>query len=200
MKFFSFTILFLISGVLVLSAQTNASTNAVDEILALVTTNAPPAAKPARGPTTIESDSVDFDLAGHTATYCGDVRVDDPQMKLRCEWLLASLPQGGGHVTNIVAETNVVIDFTDDKGKTNHATSDKAVYFYNVQNGVTNETVTLTGHAKVENDQGWLTGEPIIWNRATGHVTANNGKTIFRQTVTGSATNSPMTNNFSPPK
>ena len=28
-------------------------------------------------------------------------------------------------MTNIVAETNVVIDFTDDKGQTNHVTGDK---------------------------------------------------------------------------
>ena len=65
----------------------------------------------------------------------------------------------------------MVIDFTDEKGQTNHVTSDKAVYVYKVQNGVTNETVTLTGNAKVENAQGWLTGEPIVWNRANDSIT-----------------------------
>ena len=33
-------------------------------------------------------------------------------------------------MTNIVAETNVVIDATDDKGQKMHATGDKAVYVY----------------------------------------------------------------------
>jgi lipopolysaccharide transport protein LptA len=194
MKFFFPAILIFAIGVSASSAQTNANTNAVNEILALVTTNAPAKSKPARGPTRIESDSAAFDLNGHSATYRGHVRVDDPQMKLRCEWLFASLPQGGGRVTNIVAERNVVIDFTDDKGKTNQATGDKAVYFYNVQNDVTNETVTLTGNAKIENAQGWLTGDPIVWNRANNSVTAKNEKMIFRQNLNGSSeTNSPQT-------
>ena len=74
--------------------------------------------------------------------------MDDPEIKLHCEWLVADLPQTGGASTNIVAETNVVIDATDDKGQKMHATGDKAVYVYAVENGVTNEMVTLTGHAK----------------------------------------------------
>ena len=80
--------------------------------------------------------------------YRDHVRVDSPDMKLRCEWLAADLPQAGGRVTNIVAETNVVIDATDDKGQKMHATGDKTVYVFAIQNGVTNETVTLTGNAK----------------------------------------------------
>ena len=84
-------------------------------------------------------------------------------MKLHCEWLVADLPQTG-RISHIVAETNVVIDATDDKGQNMHATGDKAVYTYDVENGVTNEMVTLTGNAKVENAQGWLTGEPITLN------------------------------------
>ena len=76
----------------------------------------------------ISSDSADFDLTGHEAIYRGHVRVDDPQMKLTCEQLIADVPQSGGHVNHIVAETNVVIDFMDNKGQTNHATGDKAVY------------------------------------------------------------------------
>ena len=48
-----------------------------------------------RGPTLISSASADFDLAGHEATYRGHVRVDDPQMKLTCEKLIADVPAGG---------------------------------------------------------------------------------------------------------
>ncbi len=98
----------------------------------------------------------------------------------------------------------MVIDFTDDKGQTNHATSDKAVYNYNVQGAVTNETVTLTGNAKTENAQAILTGEPIIWNRVNGSLTATNEHTIFRQNLDSAMTETnstaASTNKLSAPK
>jgi lipopolysaccharide transport protein LptA len=148
------------------------------------------APKPPPAPTRIESDSADFDLTARTAIYRGHVRVNDPEMKLSCALLVADLPPTGGRVNHIVAETNVVLDFVDEKGQTMHATSDKAVYAYRAQNDVTNEVVTLTGNAKVENAQGWLTGEPIIWDRAGNHLTAMNQKMIFRQSLNGAiATN-----------
>jgi lipopolysaccharide transport protein LptA len=184
-KFFCLIVLIIAAGVSTLRAQTN--TNSVLPM--------------PRGPTRIDSEGADFDMAGHKAVYHGNVRVDDPQMKLTSARLVADLPPAGGRVDHIVAETNVVIDFTDEKGQTMHATSDKAVYFYNVQNGATNETVTLTGNAKIENVQGWLTGEPIVWNRANNRVTAENQKMIFRQNSNGMAgTNSPATNKLSVPK
>jgi len=150
-------------------------------------TNAAP--KTMRGPTRIYSDNADFDMAGHKGVYHGHVRVEDPQMKLTCAQLTADLPPSGGRPNHIVAETNVVIDFTDEKGQTSHATSDKAIYFYEVRKGATNETVTLTGNAKVENAQGWLTGEPIIWNRAKDSITATNQQMIYRQNPNGVKTN-----------
>jgi lipopolysaccharide transport protein LptA len=176
--------LIVLAGVRPLCAQTN--TNAVDEILALVTTNAP-ATKPKspRAPTRIESGSVDFDLTGRKAIYHGHVRVDDPEMKLTCENLTADLPQEGGRINHIVAETNVVIDFTDEKGQTMHATGDKMVYDYTVQNSATNETVTLTGHAKMEDARGWTYGEPIIWDRANNHLMITNPQMVFRQNING---------------
>jgi lipopolysaccharide transport protein LptA len=195
MKSFGYIILIAIASVGTLRAQMSTNTNAVDEILALVTTNAPAVKPPPpRAPTRIESDRVDFDLTAREATYHGHVYVDDPAMKLRCEWLVANLLQTAGRVTNIVAETNVVIDATDDKGQTMHATCDKAIYAYAVQNGVTNETVTLTGNAKVENAKGWLTGEPIVWDRANGSLTAANEHMVFWQNLNGetAGTNSPV--------
>jgi lipopolysaccharide transport protein LptA len=167
--------LFALASAGALVAQTN--TNAQ---LSVTATNKPETAP--RAPTRIDSDRVDFDTTARRAVYQGHVRVDDPQMKLTCAYLIADLPVGG-HVNHIVAETNVVIDFTDDKGQTNHATSDKAVYDYGVQNGVTNETVTLTGHPEVENAQGTLTGEPIVWDRANNHFSAVNETMIFRQNL-----------------
>jgi lipopolysaccharide transport protein LptA len=152
-------------------------------------TNVTDAPKPARPPTLINSDSAEFDLTARRAIYHGNVRVDDPQMLLTCALLTADLPQPDGLVKHIVAETNVVIYSVDEKGQTNHATSDKAIYDFNVQNGVTNETVTLTGNAKMENSQGTLTGEPIIWDRQKNRLTATNQKMVFNQNIGSALTN-----------
>jgi lipopolysaccharide export system protein LptA len=120
-----------------------------------------------RAPKLIHADSVDFDLSGHQVIYHRQVRVDDTQMKLTCEQIVADLPPAGGRPNHIVAETNVVVDFTDTKGQTNHATGDKAVYTYQEQGGVTNVTVTLTGdpQPQVVNAQGLQAADVIIWNR-----------------------------------
>jgi lipopolysaccharide transport protein LptA len=182
-----------------LRAQTN--TNAVDEILALVTTNAPASKpQPPRQPMRIESDSLDVDLTARKATYHRHVRVDDPEMKLTCEGLTADLPQDGGHINHIVAETNVVIDFTDEKGQTMHATGDKMVYVYLVENGATNETVTLTGNPELENAQGKSTGDVIVWDRARNHLDITNPRIVYRQNINGATadTNSPSATTNSP--
>ncbi len=154
-----------------------------------------------RGPTLITSASADFDLSGHEATYHGHVRVEDPQMNLACEKLVADVPPAGGHVNHIVAETNVVIDFLDTRSHTNHATADKAVYVYSETGGVTNETVTLTGNAQMESADGTLTGEPIVWDRLNNHLTAANQKMIFHQNLSGApvVTNPPATDKTNPP-
>jgi lipopolysaccharide transport protein LptA len=167
-------------------------------------TNTPGVLPAPHGPTRINSDSGDFDLTGHEATYRGHVHVDDPQMKLTCEHLIADVPQAGGHVNHIVAKTNVVIDFLDDKGHTNHATGDKAVYVYSEQGGVTNETVTLTGNPQMENAQGTLNGDVIVWDRLNNHLSASNQRMVFRQSLAGTSadTNPPIkvikTTNFPP--
>ena len=191
--------LIAVAGTGSLRAQTN--TNAVDEILALVTTNAPaPKPKLPRQPTKIESDRVDFDLTARKAAYHGHVRVDDPEMKLTCADLTADLPQDSGHINHIVAETNVVIDFTDEKGQTMHATGDKMVYVYSVQDGATNETVTLTGNPELENAQNKSTGDVIVWDRARNHLDITNPKIVFRQNINGATagTNSPSATTNSP--
>jgi len=163
-------------------------------LLAHAQTNATSTLPMPRGPTLISSDRGDFDLAGHEATYLGNVRVDDPQMKLTCEQLIADVPQTGGHVNHIVATTNVVIDFLDNKGRTNHATGDKAVYVYSEQGGVTNETVTLTGNPQMESSDGnTLNGDVIVWDRQNNHLSASNQRMKFHQNLNGAAagTNAP---------
>jgi lipopolysaccharide export system protein LptA len=179
------------------TAGTNANTNAVDEILALVTTNAPAVKPPTPSETVIESDGpADFEQTEHggKVIYRDHVRVDSPDLKLRCEWLVADLSQASGRVTNIVAETNVVIDATDDKGQKMHATGEKTVYVFALQNGVTNETITLTGDAKAEYKQITLTGDVIIWDRANNRLyVPSNPKMVLYQNLNGAlaGTNSP---------
>src|ERR1700744_2981488 len=152
MKFPPFVFLFLACGVAALSAQTNTATNGVDSILALVTTNRPPASRatnqsdPAnqpRVPLTIASAGpLIIDMINHWATYSDNVHVTDGQTKLTCEWLKADFSANGDQInspTNIVAETNVVVDYVDSKGQKGRALGNKAVYRFHVQNGVTNE-------------------------------------------------------------
>ena len=167
-------------------------------------TNTGAAAESGRAPTLINSDRADFDLGStpRQAFYYGHVQVDDPQMKLTSAKLVADLPVTGGHISRIVAETNVVMHFLDDKGQTNHAISDKAVYIFNLQNGVTNETVTLSGHASVTNSDGsWMTGEPIIWDRVHNSVHATDERISIKQNISDAmgTTNSPTTKTNKPP-
>src|SRR5208283_2805432 len=112
MKRFSLIVTAVCCGWLV-HAQTNVAEQSSP---ASATTNLPAAPTTPRAPTRIDSDdSADFDLNGHQAIYRGHVRVDDPEMKLTCALLVADVPSAGGHPNRIVAETNVVIDFTDTK-------------------------------------------------------------------------------------
>jgi lipopolysaccharide export system protein LptA len=168
MKFFYSAILFLAAGILFASAQTNTAAG----------NPGPP--KIERGPIKIDADGpTDFDLNRHWVTYSEKVVVTDPQMKLTCEWLKANLPVNGEHMTNIVARTNVVMDFVDEKGQKTRATDDPAVSFFHVENGVTNETVTLTANPprqpKVEMPENTMSGDAIIWDRTTDqfHVTGH---------------------------
>ena len=87
----------------------------------------------------------------------------------------------------------MVIDFVDDKGQTNHATCDRAVYSYEVKDRTTNKLVTLSGHAKVENAEFVMTGEPITLNLTTRKIIADNPVVTPRQSLIkpNAGTNSP---------
>ena len=174
----------------------------------------------------ISAESNDFDSDTRKVIYRGHVRVDmdNLQMKLACEWLEVDLPGQGRHVDHIVAETNVVIDHVDDKGQTIHATSGKAVYFYEAQNGATNETIMLTGNSQVKTGYGpqagdTITGDTIIfiWDHVknqifvTGHVKTSqsgsnqihvaNALAVREQSMAGAAagTNLPAVKTNFPP-
>jgi lipopolysaccharide transport protein LptA len=182
-KNFCLIILILATGPPALPAQTNA------------------ALPMPRAATRIDSDSADFDMAGNKAIYRGHVRVDDPQMKLTSERLVVDLPPPGGRVSHIVAETNVVIDFMDEKGQTTHATSNKAVYDYREQGAVTNETVTFTGDPEIDTAQTQSKGDVIIWDRLNNQLHFTNPKIISRQNLSGAlaGTNPPAGKTNLPP-
>jgi lipopolysaccharide transport protein LptA len=188
MKFYRLIALAALCG-FSLRAQTNA----------IATTNLTP-----RAATRIESKSGDFDMNTHQAIYRGHVRVISPEMKLTCERLVANLPPSSGRPDHIVCETNVVIDFTDERGQTNHVMSEKAVYDFHMQNGATNETVTLTGNPKVENAQSVTAGDVIVWDRANNKFQFTNPKMSSRQSleIVPAATKpaTANTNNWSVPK
>lgn len=145
------------------SAQLPAALLSVPAPTAVADTNAP--AKP-RAPTVITSDAADFDMNTHQGIYRGHVVVQDPDVKLTCAWLAIDLPESGSHLNHVLADTNVVVDFTDEKGETYHVTSARAVYDYKVVDSVTNETVTFSGKPKVVTSQSTIESEPMIWDRA----------------------------------
>lgn len=186
------------------NTSTNVNTNAVNQILALVTTNAP-TAKPEPSEIVIEPDGpATFEQVGNgfRVVYRDHVRVNSPQLKLWCEWLAADIPESSGQPTNIVAETNVVFDATWVKGEKMHGTSDKAVYAFSIQNGVTNATVTLTGDAEVDYKGITNNGDSIILDLI--HQTMNiptNPKTFISGNFTGKlpSTNSPIVETNLPP-
>jgi len=115
--------------------------------------------------TYIDSDSGEFDLKTHVVVYRGNVRVNDPRLKLTCDLLTAQLPERGDRIERIVAETNVVIEMLDENGQTNHGTGDKLVYTYKVENGATNEMASLTGNPpRIDTSDGWFTADMITWD------------------------------------
>jgi lipopolysaccharide export system protein LptA len=128
------------------------------------------------GRTVIHSHQSVLDRRSNVYVWSEKVTVDNPQMQLWCELLTVEAPKldkDRGKYNRATAETNVVIDWTDDKG-TNHATADKAVYTYTLTNLAkppqelwqTNAFVVLTGNAAVSNaQQGVYRADPIVWDR-----------------------------------
>lgn len=145
----------------------------------LAQTNSPVSPKTERE-THILSDLLEFELESLNAVYTGNVKVYDPQMQLTCELLTARFRTNNGQVevTGIIAETNVVIDAVDWEGRTNHATADKLVYSYSVVDGITNQTLELSGNAWLTNYtlKAGMSAEPIIVDLVKSKVSAGRPK------------------------
>jgi lipopolysaccharide export system protein LptA len=194
MKIFWIYCLMLGAG-LALVAQTNSGppTTEAPVVITGVKTETPSEVRP----TEIQSHSGQFFMKSNVFVYRGDVRIDNPQMKLTCELLTIEAPKvDDGKFNRATAETNVVIDWTDDKGP-NHATAAKAVYTYTITNVTkmadaahfeTNAFVVLTGNPIVTNVQGVFRGDPIIWDRINDTITSPN---FLNMKINRSETNSP---------
>ena len=186
-------VLFVLCAVLgtafVLAAQTNSRPSSPTQSPAL-------AGSETNGPTVIQSDAGQFFLKSNVFVYRGNVRVDDPRMKLTCQLLAVEAPKvDAGKFNRATAETNVVIDWTDDKGP-NHATADKAVYTYSLtntaappaENWETNAFVVLTGNPVVTNVDGTYRADPIIWDRIKDVITSTNA---LKMQINPGQTNTP---------
>lgn len=136
------------------------------------------------GQTIIHAHQSEINMRSNIYVWSEAVRVDNPQMQLKCELLTVEAPKldkNQGKYNRATAETNVIIDWVDDKG-TNHATSDKAVYTYALTNIAvpplelwqTNAFVVLTGHSVVTNSQGAYRADPIIWDRIRDVISTTN--------------------------
>ena len=129
--------------------------------------------------TRISSKTVNFDLKSRSAVYRGSVVVEDARVNVTCDVLTARLPTNGTRVDSIIAESNVVM-LIPEKGATNRATSDRAVYTYSVNAGVTNEVLELTGSPAIETPQGTMTGTKITWDRARDNISATDSHMSYR--------------------
>jgi lipopolysaccharide export system protein LptA len=137
------------------------------------------------GQTEIRSDNGgEFHYKLKTYIYRGNVRVDNPQMKLRCELLTVESPElaDGNKFNRATAETNVVIDWVDENG-TNHATAAKAVYTYALTNLATlpeehwqtNAVVVLSGDPFViDGRSNTYQSDPLNWDRINGVISTPN--------------------------
>ena len=158
-------------------------------------TNAPDAA--ARTPTEIYSDTADFNTKTRVVIYRGHVRVDDSQMHLTCEVMTARTAEEGGHIENIVAEGNVIVDMVN-QGQTNHATGRKLVYTYKVEYSVTNDMAVLTGDPRFEQGNSWMAADSISWERTTGNIFFTHPHGVSKNNLMGGAAPPPAATNPAP--
>ena len=131
----------------------------------------------------IHSDSGAFALEKAQAIYRGNVRVDDPKLKLRCAWLVADLPNGTNFNRHVVALTNVVMDLASGTNQAWHVTCDQAVYDFRLVGAATNETVTISGHARAESSQIIEEGEPLVYDMVSQEFTGSDYTTTFKRGI-----------------
>ena len=148
--------------------------------------------------TEIWSKSGYYDNNTREQVFLGEVRVVDPKITMTCERLVVNVPEAGQRLSHLTAETNVVINFVDEKSKDQkyHVTAALAVYSYGVVNSVTNETITFTGlpgkPPMVDTAQGTISSEPLVWDRAAGRFVFKDYHMQMNQSLTDTNGSSPL--------
>jgi lipopolysaccharide transport protein LptA len=135
----------------------------------------------------ITSRSSEVNLRSNVVVYVGNVRVTEATMSMTCEYLVAIMPQRGGRIESILAQTNVVIDMTDERGDKVHGTGEKLLYTYQVTESATNEVVQLSGNPLITTSQGSTRADVITYNRTTQNVRFENPQMVIEHD--GSLTN-----------
>ena len=155
--------------------------------LAIASTNAAAAAAALKSPIVITSRTSEVNLRSNVVVYLGDVRVTEDTMSLTSDFLVASMPQKGGRIERILAETNVVLNMTDERGQKVHGRGERLLYSYRATETETNEVVELSGNPVIETDQGKTSADVITFDRMTGRVRFQNPHMQIEQE--GSLTN-----------
>ncbi|MFO1488978.1 MAG: LptA/OstA family protein [Verrucomicrobiota bacterium] len=186
--------------------HTNTSDTNLDAIKAAALTNAgltnaaahPPANRPPkeRPPTRIRSDHAEVDLKNRVVVYNGHVIVVDPEMTMNCDQLTASVPTNSTQVDHIIAKGKVKIEGTDNKGRPLNARGDMAIYDFNIVNGVTNKTMTLTGNVYIDSALGKGTADPIVWDLVNDKIHMENQDMQIQAEPKTTGTNGPAANPF----
>lgn len=182
-------------------------TNRILQFIALLGVSAAVmAADPATKPPTdkqivniTSTDGFEYDLQLGTAVYTGNVRVDDPTMRMTCQKLSvkfkakekgAQQDKGvplvtgnfGGSIESIEATGSVVILNKKDKST---ATGEKAIYT------TANETIILSGNRpNITSGNNGLKADRVIFDRARGKFRAEGNIESF---LVGTSLFSPST-------
>jgi lipopolysaccharide export system protein LptA len=92
----------------------------------------------------------EYFLTADSALFRGHVRIKHPQMNWVCDEITMLMPPTLGKAGRIIiAEPDVVFDFTNDQGQTFHGTGNKVVYTHRTTATLTNDLVELTGSPAV---------------------------------------------------
>lgn len=122
--------------------------------------------------TLISSD--DYTVKVGRAEFTGHVRIEDPQMNITSDRLIAESPSNSDNIERILAEQNVQADLTDSNGQTTHVSGQRAFYT------MSDSLLRLTGTPVVQNERGWLTGSIIVWDRAYDLMIVRNQRMVFQ--------------------
>lgn len=115
-----------------------------------------------------------YRLAPQRARFEGNVRLDHPQLQMRCETVDAEFPSADGVGGRMVAEKSVVFEVKDTEGAGGqiHGTSQTAIYRSQAVGDVTNRVLELTGNPVLETTNGVLKNKVIMLDLANRKLIA----------------------------